>query len=103
PRIVANTEVGKTVEVTVWRDGQKQSLQAEVALRDPAATAELAEPPAPMPKLDQHSTSLGMTLVPLDDDIRRELRIDKGVSGALVAAVEAGGPAATNGLQPGDV
>lgn len=104
PRIVANTEIGRTADIRVWRDGQERSLEADVTLRKPARTAGLQEPGEQMPSRgQQHSAALGMTLAPLDEDIRRQLEIDKDVSGALVTAVEVGGPAASNGLQPGDV
>src|SRR3546814_14665475 len=50
PRIVAETEVGKTVSVEVWRDGQVQGFTAQLGELEASDHASLTqEPPAAAP------------------------------------------------------
>lgn len=101
PRIVAETPVGESVRVVVWRDGQTQTLLVEVGLleegeaRVTSAADEVDE--------DDGSEALGMTLVQLTDDARNRFGIGRDVEGVLIAAVEDGGPAAEKGVRAGDV
>jgi serine protease Do len=46
---------------------------------------------------------VGLSLRPLTDGDRATLGIPRDVTGALVASVEPGSPAARKGLRPGDV
>lgn len=104
PRIVAETPIGKTVNMDVLRRNKKQVLKitvqrlAEDAKPDKPAKA----PPAPakgQPKL----TQLGLSLGALDAAARAKFKIGGGVQGVLVTAVTAGSPAAEKNVRPGDV
>lgn len=107
PRIVADTPIGKTVNMDVLRKGRKQTMKITVQkLADDAKADKPAKPPAApqnqgkaKPKLAQ----LGLTLGMLDAPARAKFKIGAGVQGVAVTAVEAGSPAAEKNLHPGDV
>lgn len=92
PRVVANTAVGKRVEVKVLRQGQAKTLTVTIA--------ELQEESlAAAPDVTQR---LGMEIQDITPELARSMGLphDKGV---LVAAVAPDSPAAEAGLRRGDV
>ncbi len=104
PRIVADTPIGKTVNIDVLRKGRKQTMKITVQkLADDAKVDKpVKAPPAPVknqPKLAQLGLSLGM----LDAGARAKFKIASGVQGVVVTTVEAGSAAAEKSLRPGDV
>ena len=73
PRIVADTPIGKTVNIDVLRKGKKQTVQLTVAkLRGRQADARGAEAAAPpqQPEPKSKLSQLGLSLAPLDGDAR---------------------------------
>ena len=103
PRIVADTPIGKTVNIDVLRKGKKQTLRITVLkLADdnkPDKPVKAPPPPKNQPKLAQ----LGLTLGPLDGPARGKFKIGSNVQGVLVTAVEGGSPAGEKNVRPGDV
>ncbi len=102
-RIVADTPVGKSVDVVVFRDGKETTLKVEVGLLEDttlAAAPGAPEKEAPAP-VDQ--TVLGMTLAPASDELRREFNLDKAAAGLVVTAVDASSDAFAKGMREGDV
>ena len=104
PRIVADTPIGKTVNMDVLRKGRKQVLKITVQkLADEAkADKPVKAPPAPVkskPKLAELGVSLGL----LDGPARAKFKIGAGVQGVVVTAVEGGSSAAEKNLRTGDV
>ncbi len=103
PRIVADTPIGKTVNIDVLRKGKKQTLRITVLkLADdnkPDKPVKAPPPPRNQPKLAQ----LGLTLGPLDGGSRAKFKIAGNVQGVLVTAVEGGSPAGEKNVRPGDV
>ena len=94
PRMVASTEVGKKVELTVWRKGREKTLTVKIGeLKEEAAAA---RPKTPA------KTRLGMTLQELTPELAKQLGVE-GTKGLVITAVEPGGPAAEAGLGRGDV
>jgi Trypsin-like serine proteases, typically periplasmic, contain C-terminal PDZ domain len=107
PRMVAETTVGETVRMTVWRDGATQTLrvtlgrleeaEAEVAaLSEDAGDAEDGAQNGP-------TTLLGMGLAPLTDARRDELGLDAEATGVVVVAVDEGSAAFEKGVRAGDL
>ena len=120
PRAVAESPVGKAVDVTVLRDGKEQTVQVTLGrLEDSPADEQVEEGAAPegqepMPDGDQGeeqngevqsgpAIALGMTIAPLDDERRAEFSIDDSIEGVVITEVEGGSAAAGKGLKPGDV
>ena len=103
PRIVADTPIGKTVNIDVLRKGRKQTLRITVLkLADdnkPDKPVKAPPPPKNQPKLAQR----GLTLGPLDGAARGKFKIAGNVQGVLVTAVEGGSPAGEKNVRPGDV
>jgi len=101
PRIVAETPVGQSSRVVIWREGQSQTVLVEVGLLDEGETR--AAEAAPADAKETVTEALGMSLANLTDSARGRYGIDREVEGVLVAAVEEGGPAAEKGVREGDV
>ena len=100
PRAVAQTPVGKSVNVDVLRKGQKRSFKVVVgrlADDEAAAPAEIGADATGERKL------MGMRLVPLTDDLRKKHGLKDTVKGVLVMEVEADSQAARRELKVGDV
>ncbi len=101
-RMVAETSVGRDVEVIVWRDGQQRSVQVNLGQRDAEILAAVA-PAEPDPQETQDLPALGLSLGALTEERRTEFSLEEGVGGVVVTDVTAGGSAEEKGLQPGDV
>ena len=103
PRIVAETEIGKSVEVRVWREGEVKLLTVTLGeLEQAEKNGLLSGTPAPADG-PREFAGLGFAVKPLDEAARVDLGIAEDVQGVVVAAVASGGPAAERGLEPGDV
>jgi serine protease Do len=104
PRIVADTPIGKTVNMDVLRKGRKQTLKITVQkLADDAKMDKPAKaPPAPV-KNQSKLSQLGLTLGLLDASARAKFKIGTAIQGVAVTAVDPGSPAAEKNLRPGDV
>jgi serine protease Do len=105
PLIVAETDIGKEVPVTVWRDGKEVSLHAKVA--ELPANIEQANasgvPGGAAPRANPELSGLGVHLAPLSDDTRGKFNLSADVKGVVITDVDPNGPAAAKGVKPGDV
>jgi serine protease Do len=102
PRLVANTEIGSTVPVTVWRDGEEMTL--EITVGDLSRAPGRGEPAGqPEPEDTDAQGGLGLQLSPLEPSVRDRLGIDSDVTGVLVAGVRPNSVAAERGVRTGDV
>jgi serine protease Do len=100
PRIVADTPIGDKVPLKVWRKGAELALTAEVGRLEDGEKQVTAIGPVP---LTATVDTLGMTLSPLNDQLRAQFNIDKNLNGAVVTAVAPNGAASEKRLEPGDV
>ncbi len=102
PLIVAQTEIGKEVPVTIWRDGKEVSLKVRVGeLPEDQKVAAASEKKAPGKATEL--TGLGVKLAELTDELRGKFQIGADQKGVVITEVEAGTPAAERGLKAGDV
>lgn len=104
PRIVADTPVGKSVDVTVIRKGK------EVTKKVTLGRLEEAEKQAALTKKDDTpeekpavKKALGLDLADLTDTLRKQHKIKSSVKGVLITKVDPDSPAADKRLQPGMV
>jgi serine protease Do len=101
PRVVSQTEVGRRVEVRVWREGRYRTLRVTVGeLEDDQAAAA-----ADLPQFEGESgriSSLGFTVAEITAALREEYDLRANAEGVVVTNVEEGSPAAES-LAPGDV
>ena len=104
PRIVAESPVGKLVDVVIVRKGVEQTVQVKLGRLEEGeklASAETAtECDAPVA---QTVDVLGMTLAPLDDETRARFEISNDVSGVVIVEVAPNSAAAEKGIQAGEV
>ncbi|HYM31333.1 MAG TPA: DegQ family serine endoprotease [Candidatus Cybelea sp.] len=100
PRLVAETHAGTAVDITVWRDGREVPLHATIAqMKDDQQQVASNEDS----DSDASSHAYGLALAPLNEATRQRFDVPKEVRGVLIVGVQDGGPAAEQGLQPGDV
>ena len=97
PKFVAETPVGKTVPLSIYRDGEFLELQARID-----ELVEEGEKPV-LPEDPQFTETLGMNLMNLTDTLRAKFGIDSGQEGVLVFDVARGSPAHKAGIMSGDV
>ena len=108
PRIVAETEIGRNVDVTVLRSGEQVVLSVEVGelLEEEARAIPVSATPddEAVPADDEAGIAvLGMELKSLTDERRQTFSIGEGINGVLVAGVDDQGRAAEKRIVPGDV
>ncbi|HEX4026314.1 MAG TPA: Do family serine endopeptidase [Rhizomicrobium sp.] len=103
PRIVADTPIGKTVNIDVLRKGKKQTLRISVQkLADDNKPDKPVKAP-PAPRNQSKLSQLGLTLGMLDQGARAKFKIGGGIQGVVVSSVDPGSSAAEKNLRPGDV
>jgi serine protease Do len=103
PKLVAQTPIGKSVDVEVMRSRAKKVLSVTVGRleddeKEPILGEEKKETPAP-----ETTSVLGLRLVPLSDDLRQQFGFDQKVKGLLVTEIDADSPAASKNIRVGDV
>ncbi|MBQ0708699.1 MULTISPECIES: DegQ family serine endoprotease [unclassified Ochrobactrum] len=124
PRLVAETPVGKEVELVVVRQGEEKTVKIKLGrlVEDDKSTEAATEDQAPLPegeggdpgtetpdtpKKDQKSDAapsvLGMKLSELSDEVRGEFGIAEDVEGVAVLYVSPGSAAGEKRIETGDV
>ena len=101
-RRVADAPIGEAVPVIIQRGGETKTLAVTLGRREEAeaATMPASAPAAEEPK---EMESLGLTLAPLDDDMRGRLGLEASAEGLMVMAVDQASEAFTKGLREGDL
>jgi serine protease Do len=105
PRIVADTPVGKEVEVVIVRKGKEETRTVKLGrLEDGEKQAALpaSKEAAPQEKTVVQKT-LGLNLANMSDDLRRRYKIKDTVKGVVITGVDSASPAADKRLNAGDV
>lgn len=107
PRIVAETEVGKTVPMTLLRKGKEVTLNVKVGQleqNDDEEEEEVKETKK-MPAQPQGDKveELGVNVSPVTEALRKRYGIGKDVAGVVIVSADPNGMAAEYGLQSGDV
>lgn len=120
PRLVAQTPIGKDVDVELLRKGQRTTLKVAVGRlmeeSEPVKTSAKEAPKgkgkakdkdrdkdsgkAPAPS---RSSLVGLVLAPLNDELRTKHNIGKDMKGVIVLEVDPASPAAERGVKVGDV
>ena len=116
PRIVAQTQIGKEVDVEIIRKGQRKTVRVAVGRLaedvKPATRPGVRVPPKSKGKgKDKDSGApppagrslIGLVLAPLTDELRTRHNIGPAVKGVIVLEVDPASPAAERNVKPGDV
>ncbi len=101
PRLVAFTEVGKTVEVEIWRDGERETLEVMTG-RAPGAR-KLAALGGAKDSDEVLLSGTGLTVATLTAESRARFGVDEDVEGVVILSVERDSLAAREGLRRGDI
>jgi len=101
-RRVADAPIGQAVPVIVQREGRTETLAVTLGRRE---EAEAVVTPASLPKAEdpKELDSLGLTLAPLDEEIRLRLGLEASAEGLAVVAVDPASEAYTKGVREGDL
>ena len=104
-RTVGNSPVGKTVRVVVLRDGKTETLRVTRGRRE---EAEGAVPAVAQGETDEGGEPetldvLGLTLSPLNEELREQLGADAETVGLAVTEVDETSEAYEKGLRAGDI
>jgi serine protease Do len=104
-RVVADTAVGKEVDVVVIRKGQEETRKVTLGrLEDPdkaqPVSAKAKEEPAEKPVTQK---ALGLDLATLNKDLRTRYKIKDSVKGVIITGVDGTSDAAEKRLSAGDV
>ncbi|SLN15473.1 putative periplasmic serine endoprotease DegP-like precursor [Pseudooceanicola marinus] len=101
-RQVGNTEVGKTVRVTVWRNGDTETLRVTLGRRE---TSEGTMPEAELQDETQPQVLdlMGMSLSELTPDLRQQLDLGQDIDGLVVTDVDEMAEAYEKGVRAGDL
>jgi serine protease Do len=103
PRIVAETPIGKAVEVVLWRKGEKQTVEVTLGeLPEEEELAALTESEADTPTLADIE-DLGLTVASLTEELRTRFEIGPEAKGVVIVEVAEGGSGGEESLRPGDV
>ena len=97
--LIASTDPGAKVELTIVRDGKDRALTVTVGELPDAGnqTASAAGSSG-----DEHTGRFGLAVEPLTNTAARELGVEPGV-GVLIESVETDSPAEEVGIHPGDL
>ena len=105
PRIVADTPVGKDVEVVVVREGKEETRTVKLGRLEDAGEKQAALTPkeaAPESKSSVQRT-LGIDVAGLSPELRTKNKIKDEVKGLLITGIDPNSPAAEKRLAPGMV
>jgi serine protease Do len=103
PRIVAETETGKTADVVLWRKDKEVTLKVAVGELTEEAEQKTLASIAPAPSAAATIDLLGLKLSSITDELRKKFQIAGDTAGVVVVEVADQGPAAEKDLRPGDV
>ncbi|WP_297767680.1 DegQ family serine endoprotease [uncultured Roseovarius sp.] len=102
-RQVGNTAVGKAVRVVVFRDGKTTTLKVTLGRREEAEGAIPAAQPGSDPDEPTEKSMLGLTLSPLNEELRGQLDLDDSASGLVVTDIDDLSEAYEKGIRAGDL
>jgi serine protease Do len=103
-RVVADTAVGKEVDVLIIRKGEEQTKRVTLGrLEDTDKPQPASAKSAPEPEKPVTQKALGLDLANLSKDLRGRYKIKESVKGVIITGVDNASDAAEKRLAPGDV
>ncbi|HSP49254.1 MAG TPA: PDZ domain-containing protein, partial [Pseudolabrys sp.] len=103
PKIVAETPVGKDVEVTIIRKGNEEKKIVKLGRLEDEKQAALSPKKDGAEEKTVVKKALGLDLANLTDELRKKHNIKDKVKGVLITGVDANSVAAEKRLSPGMV
>jgi serine protease Do len=103
-RVVADTAVGKEVEVVIIRKGREETRKVTLGRLEDGDKAVQASAKAPEPaEKPVTQRALGLDLATLSKDLRTRYKVKDGVKGVIITNVDGTSDAAEKRLSPGEV
>ena len=103
PRMVAETDVGKKVQVDVWRSKSEKKLWVKLGELEKVDQVSLGGGKRAPKSNAQDFGELGLSLAPISDDLAKRFKLADDVEGVLVTGTKPDSAAAEKGLRPGTV
>ncbi|HZH47046.1 MAG TPA: DegQ family serine endoprotease [Roseococcus sp.] len=105
PRIVAETPVGTSAPVVVWRDGKEETLTVVLGELPNEPQQASATPNQPNQRADRavELSGLGLRVTGITPELRERFRLRPEQRGVVVTEVAPNSPGAERELRPGDV
>ena len=104
PKIVADTEVEKAVDVIVWRGGKRVTLKVKVGELEEDKEVASKTTSKKLDKKDQKRiNALGITVSSITDSLREQFKLAEKSKGVVITKVDEGGSAAEKGIRVGDL
>jgi len=102
PRIVAETDIGVTVDVELFRGGRKMTVQVTIGELEKAELVGLVGEDTTKGNAETFDR-LGFSVDNLTPELAAELGLEAGSTGVVVTEVVEGGPAFAKGLEAGHI
>jgi serine protease Do len=103
-RVVADTAVGKEVDVVVIRKGAEETHKVTLGrLEDGDRAVQASAKSQPEPEKPVTQKALGLDLATLSKDLRSRYKVKDSVKGVLITNVDSSSDAAEKRLAPGEV
>ncbi len=107
PRIVAQTPIGKTVDVGVMRNGKLETFKIVIDRlneTENAAQAGAEEEPGPEAEMPaETAVLLGLTVAAITPELRKKYGLSEAAAGVVVIDTDPKGAGAAKGIVAGDV
>lgn len=109
PRMVAESEIGKQVELHVWRKGKTVTAKVKLGQLEKAEENGLVASESEMPDEDSGTgdadkvSALGLTVSPVNRILQQRYNIGRDATGVVVTEIDPAGIAAGKGVAPGDL
>ena len=105
PRIVAETDIGKSVPVEVWRDERQQTVAIKIGeLEEEVPVLASTGPRGNAVEPEEAAIDdLGVSVTSITDEMRQQFNLPNELQGVVITAVEPNSAAAEKSLRPGDV
>jgi serine protease Do len=105
PRIVAETDIGKSVPVEVWRDERQQTVAIKIGeLEEEVPLLASTGPRGNAVEPEEAAIDdLGVSVTSITDEMRQQFNLPNELQGVVITAVEPNSAAAEKSLRPGDV
>jgi serine protease Do len=104
-RVVADTAVGKAVDVVIIRKGQEETKQVTLGRLDDGGDKSVQASSKSQPEAEKPATqkALGLDLAGLSKDLRTRYKIKDSVKGVVITNVDSSSDAAEKRLSAGEV
>ena len=103
PRIVAETRIGKEVDVALWRKDKMVETKVTIGELEVAEEQQLVSTDPKEPRSSRKVETLGMTLSAITSELKEKFEFKADVAGVVVTKVDADSAASEKGIREGDI